>query len=220
MLLLPLLLAASGLPEAPDNEAQRTLPRTSAILLNSPAQPGEDTIKRPVPRITQVQVYLDSTGKPERCAVLVSSGTSQFDVGNCQRAMQGKFVPATNDGMPVSSIWAGWFNWQIEDPTPSPPSNPADASVPARRGGQFQTANDYPSKALRERRQGVTTFRVVIGTNGLVMACQVMASSGHADLDDAACRNIITRARFKPARDPSRTPIVGSYQSRVAWKIP
>ncbi len=106
-------------------------------------------------------------------------------------------------------------------PAPPPPPPPQRAN-PEPRGnpGNWANANDYPSRALREEREGTTSFRVVVNASGRVDSCQITGSSGHSDLDAATCKNIQRRARFRPSLDARGNPTTGSWSSRVRWQIP
>jgi len=100
-------------------------------------------------------------------------------------------------------------------PAPPPPPPPKPAS-PRNDPGSWATPNDYPSRALREDRAGTATFRVTIDENGRVATCEITQSSGHADLDEATCKNVSRRARFrKPSDGYGRV-----YTNRVRWQIP
>ncbi len=108
-------------------------------------------------------------------------------------------------------------------PPPAAPPAPRftpKAAVPKGNPGSWATTNDYPSRALREEREGTTGFRVTVGPDGKVTDCSVTSSSGHSDLDEAACANIRRRARFAPAVDGNGNPTTGSYSNRVRWVIP
>lgn len=106
-------------------------------------------------------------------------------------------------------------------PPPPPPPPPQRATPePRNRPGNWANANDYPSRALREEREGTTRFRVTVNAKGRVADCQITGSSGHPDLDAAACKNIKRRARFRPALDSAGTPVTGSYSNAVRWQIP
>ncbi|RJG51825.1 TonB family protein [Sphingobium terrigena] len=70
---------------------------------------------------------------------------------------------------------------------------------------------DYPSAAQRERRQGVTGYKLEVNADGQATSCIVTSSSGHPDLDEAACRLIPRRARFSTG---------GLYESKVTWRLP
>lgn len=123
----------------------------------------------------------------------------------------------------------------VAPPIPAPPAPvalpPAPAAPPAPRftpksaspkgnPGNWATANDYPSRALREEREGTTGFRVTVGPDGKVTDCQITRSSGSPDLDEASCANIRRRARFTPATDGEGNPTTGSYSNSVRWQIP
>lgn len=103
----------------------------------------------------------------------------------------------------------------LAPPAPPPPPPPKPAT-PRNNPGSWATPNDYPSRALREEREGTTGFRVTIDDKGRVATCTITSSSGHADLDEATCKFVSRRARF---RKPSEG--YGSvYSNRVRWVIP
>lgn len=105
-------------------------------------------------------------------------------------------------------------------PPPPPPKFTPKSAQPKGNPGNWATTNDYPTRALREEREGVTGFRVSVGTDGRATGCDVTSSSGSADLDQATCSNVMRRARFTPATDGEGNPTTGSYSSRVRWVIP
>ncbi|MBV1689831.1 energy transducer TonB [Novosphingobium sp. G106] len=103
---------------------------------------------------------------------------------------------------------------------PPPPRFTPKGAQPKGNPGNWATTNDYPSRALREEREGTTSFRVTVGPDGRVTDCSITSSSGHADLDAATCDNVRRRARFTPATDGEGNPTSGSYSNRVRWVIP
>jgi periplasmic protein TonB len=103
---------------------------------------------------------------------------------------------------------------------PPPPRFTPKAASPKGNPGNWATTNDYPTRALREEREGTTGFRVSVGPDGRVTSCSVTSSSGSPDLDEATCSNVTRRARFTPAMDGEGNPTTGSYSSRVRWVIP
>jgi protein TonB len=112
----------------------------------------------------------------------------------------------------------------LPQPVPSfAPTTPAFTPQPARpsndRAG-WATTSDYPSRDLREGNQGVTGFKLIVGTTGRVESCLITRSSGFTGLDEAACANVSRRARFKPAIGADGQPTGGEYASSVRWVIP
>jgi len=103
---------------------------------------------------------------------------------------------------------------------PPPPPPPPKPPVPRGNPGSWAGPDDYPSRALREEREGTTRFTVTVDTSGRVSNCQVTRSSGHADLDEATCSNISRRARFKPAVDSHGNEVVSTWSSAVRWQMP
>jgi periplasmic protein TonB len=103
---------------------------------------------------------------------------------------------------------------------PPPPSFTPKSATPKGNPGSWATTNDYPSRALREERAGVTGFRVTVGPDGRASNCTITSSSGSPDLDEATCANVTRRARFNPAMDGEGKPTTGSYSGRIRWVIP
>jgi TonB family protein len=80
-------------------------------------------------------------------------------------------------------------------------------------------AVDYPSRALRESRQGTVFFTVVVGPEGKPKSCTVTTSSGHADLDYAACQRAMRAGRFASAVTDSENQVDRSFSSKAEFKI-
>ena len=101
-----------------------------------------------------------------------------------------------------------------------PPRVQPKQATPKGNPANWATTNDYPTRALREEREGTTGFRVTVGADGRVTICSITSSSGSPDLDEATCSNVTRRARFNPATDGEGNPTTGQYSSRVRWVIP
>jgi TonB family protein len=91
---------------------------------------------------------------------------------------------------------------------------------PKNSASSWITVEDYPGQALRDQREGVVAFRLLVDTEGRVKLCTVTQSSGSTDLDVATCDNITKRARFTPGQDDAGKALEGEYSSRVSWKLP
>ena len=108
----------------------------------------------------------------------------------------------------------------IPSPAPPPPPRAVEKAKPRGNPGNWVTSDDYPSRALREERSGVTGFRLNIDANGRVSNCTITKSSGHSDLDSEACRLLSRRARFRPAVGADGQKMTDSFSSRIVWRIP
>lgn len=100
-----------------------------------------------------------------------------------------------------------------------PTDNPASAR-PITDAGTWVTPSDYPALAMREQREGVTGFLLTIGPDGVPEKCEIVFSSGHADLDATTCQLLSKRARFTPATDAKGKAVTGRYTNRIRWQIP
>jgi protein TonB len=105
------------------------------------------------------------------------------------------------------------------DPPVRPTFTPRKAR-PSDNPAQWITTEDYPARALRAEAEGIAAYRLIVGTNGRVSACEVTRSTGNGQLDDATCDFIARRARFEAATDQAGAKVVGAYTGTVKWEIP
>ena len=93
----------------------------------------------------------------------------------------------------------------IRAPVATTPAPPVAAPAPpvATAGETRRLAYDgelharYPAAALRAREQGTVLLRVLVDAQGRVDRVEIARSSGHPKLD-AAARDAVSKARFKP----------------------
>ncbi|MEZ5734701.1 MAG: energy transducer TonB [Novosphingobium sp.] len=104
-------------------------------------------------------------------------------------------------------------------PPPGPRFTPRAAN-PSNGPVGWVSTNDYPSRDLREGNQGLVRYSLTIGADGKVEACTVTQSSGFRGLDEATCKHVSRRARFRPATDGNGEKVTGSYAGSVRWVIP
>ncbi len=109
---------------------------------------------------------------------------------------------------------------QAPPSAPPPPPKPVKALTPKGNPANWVTNNDYPTRALRENRSGVTGFRLSVGADGRATGCDITSSSGSPDLDSTACSLLMRRAKFQPGQDSNGNPTGGVYSSRFRWVIP
>jgi len=99
-------------------------------------------------------------------------------------------------------------------------ANETTNARPANNPGTWIGSSDYPHEEIWNRIEGTTSFRLAIGTDGLVQSCMVTGSSGSSLLDETTCLKVRQRARFHPALNRNGKPIAGSWSSRVRWQMP
>ena len=104
-------------------------------------------------------------------------------------------------------------------PTVTPTFTPSRVR-PRNNPGSWLSPDDYPRRPLVDGIEGSAAYRLIVGTNGKVSACEVTRSTGNAQLDAATCKHIASRARFEPATDETGAKVVGSYTGNVKWEIP
>jgi TonB family protein len=96
----------------------------------------------------------------------------------------------------------------------------SDLSRPlALRSGSI-SSDDYPPLALRAEMQGVTRTLITIGTDGRVLDCRILKSSGFALLDRHSCALVTARFVFDPALDSKGHAMEVQAVQPVAWVMP
>ena len=105
-------------------------------------------------------------------------------------------------------------------PAPPPPPHVNQSASAKGNPADWITNDDYPDSALRGNEEGTSSISWTIGTSGRVENCHVTHSSGHSDLDEAACRAITRRGRYTPAKDQDGNPIAQTQSRNVVWCIP
>lgn len=106
-----------------------------------------------------------------------------------------------------------------EIPQPKPLYTPKAAAP--RNGPQGWISNDdYPTRDIRRGNEGVVGYRLVIGSDGKVDSCDIVASSGHAGLDQTTCTLLQKRAKFNPATNGEGARTTGTFAGKVNWQIP
>ena len=116
-------------------------------------------------------------------------------------------LPATATATPIASM-----------PMPAVTAvvDIAPAATPAGRGETRTLAYDgpldlrYPAASARQREQGTVLLNVLVDVDGRVQRIEIVRSSGHRRLDEAA-RAAVQRARF--------VPVLIDGQAQAAWGL-
>lgn len=81
------------------------------------------------------------------------------------------------------------------------------------------TPDDYPALAVRQGISGDVVIRVAVEADGRVSRCDVVVSSGSAELDGTTCRVTRQRARLDPAIGADGAPTAADMVTTVRWWV-
>ncbi|HUD29869.1 MAG TPA: energy transducer TonB [Novosphingobium sp.] len=79
---------------------------------------------------------------------------------------------------------------------------------------------DYPSGQAARGQQARVNFRLLVGSDGKPTDCKVLRSYNEPAFDAAACRSLMSFARFEPALDRTGKPVASYYNGTIIWTIP
>lgn len=92
------------------------------------------------------------------------------------------------------------------------------ATQPRQIGGRLKFS-DLPHDVLEPGKWAEVGVRYVVEANGRVRECAIDASSGVPELDAVACRLIVRRFRFRPARDAAGRPVRATITETHGWFV-
>ncbi|WP_411292003.1 energy transducer TonB [Sphingorhabdus sp.] len=177
-------------------------------------------LQREMEGTTGFRVTVSPDGRVTDCTIVSSSGSAELDAATCTNvSRRARFEPALDpQGNPTIGNYANRIRWQIPNTTPviSFPRGPAMLNGSWMR----LSREDYPSKALTEKRQGRAKIELSISSGGVVSGCKILETSMHPDLDNEACKIASSRAAFTPALDIQGLPTNGRVQTEVNWRLP
>ena len=138
--------------------------------------------------LTQADIFVDKSGRPKACYVVVSSGAPAIDGQTCAAAMhRGKFNVAKDAaGEPIAGIYRFAVAWTLHGKKPD--TYPADVTL-------------YVAKLPGNQKSISMTLRYIVDVKGYIEKCAPLVSSGFPAFDVAACQAMSARYVFAPARD-------------------
>ncbi|HEX9931655.1 MAG TPA: hypothetical protein VGB08_02300, partial [Allosphingosinicella sp.] len=86
------------------------------------------------------------------------------------------------------------------EPGASPPRPIGDAR-------EWLTARDLGMTQVTASTEVAAVFRLVLGADGRASDCTLLESGGNLAVQAGACRTLVQRARYEPARDPRGNPV-------------
>ena len=107
------------------------------------------------------------------------------------------------------------FNVGIIGPDPSRFKRRASANL-----AKLFSSDDYPAYAMVKGQTGRVGFALLVGEDGRVADCTIVATSGVPSLDSQACALLKVRAKFEPALGVDGKPAKDSLVGAIVWRIP
>lgn len=90
--------------------------------------------------------------------------------------------------------------------------------TPTSSPGDWVTAADYPTPAVRARVSGLVEFRLDVDEEGKATACHIQKTVRTIGFDDAVCAALMKRASFKPALDADGKPMRSYWRNTVYFE--
>jgi protein TonB len=159
---------------------------------------------RPVPVVTPPPIVpMPVLPPPAITAAPVAAQGTQSSAGATPTTGPGTGAGGQGDGLGSGdsgngpgdgSTWSEWKSGRIRD-------------------------RDYPAAAFQAGIQGVLRTRYTIGTNGRVIRCEILETSGSPLLDETTCRLVMERYRYRPARNAAGKPVVDVVIQRHHWEL-
>jgi len=112
----------------------------------------------------------------------------------------------------------------VAPPAPPMAPPPPHKTVSAQSAkGDLRTLfgpDDYPASAQAAGAEGTAQAQITIGTDGRVVGCNIIRSSGNGALDSATCNIIRRRAKYVPARDNEGNPTTDTLTTPpITWRL-
>ena len=112
----------------------------------------------------------------------------------------------------------------VAPPAPPMAPPPPHKTVSAQSAkGDLRTLfgpDDYPASAQAAGAEGTAQAQITIGTDGRVVGCNIIRSSGNSALDSATCNIIRRRAKYVPARDNEGNPTTDTLTTPpITWRL-
>jgi len=86
-------------------------------------------------------------------------------------------------------------------------------------GNGWLYASDYPPDMLTAGKESVVSVRLLIDATGKITSCTPLSHFTEQEFNQISCRNIIARARFKPAELADGTKVPSYMTRRIVFQI-
>jgi len=145
------------------------------------------------------------------CSIVRSTVSRELADRSCRLLIErARFAPERDRAGQTRPSWHNaYFNWRG-------PGGDFGGAISVNEVTWFRSS-DYPRGGYDRRVEGRLAMTYDVTEAGRLENCQIVASSGFADLDQAACHAYSERGRFLPARNSSGEPI--RTHGRTNWRF-
>jgi TonB family protein len=137
---------------------------------------------------TTLRFTINADGSVSNPVVVKSSGSPRLDEAAIEGVKTWRYVPAMQNGKPVSVPWVATVSWRLQD-TPEEFEAEGFAMLQA-------SAGDVPSDTAQPSGEHMTLLSLQLSNAGKILSVHVVRSSGDPKLDTAAVK--LARTRVKP----------------------
>jgi TonB family protein len=187
--------------------------------------------------VSGIVLAVNKIGRVIGCSISQTSGFRELDEAACKSVVvNARFHPALDRrGNPANGSYSTSIRWQI----------PGERSYNSREPRVFPERTfshivpprilsyemlgigigDYPSDALADGEQGSVTVRAIVGADGKVVYCRIIASttksaSPDGPLEKRSCEIVRKKWSFLPAEDGKGQKQASAPEFKFVWAIP
>lgn len=160
--------------------------------------------------VCKVRLEIDAQGHVVNPRLVLSTGFARLDESCLQSVANGRMIPATEDGRPVSSELILPITWLLAG---------HDSTAKLANPAAFEVgASYYPAASLEMKQEGDCIIHFLVSVTGEAEQISILQSTGFSTLD-YACVMAVKHARFIPAHKNGQvnTELINL---KLSWKLP
>jgi len=105
-------------------------------------------------------------------------------------------------------------------PTYAMPAQPANGRAPWLINlDELFNPDAYPFWARNLEVEGKVRVKVEVDVAGRPIACEILESSGSAEIDGGTCALLVEKGRFAPATDRKGKRVAGNFVRAIRWQL-
>jgi TonB family protein len=159
-----------------------------------------------------VRLLVNVDGYIRATQLLSSTGFERLNAACLSSFTDGRMIPATKEGKPVTSWYNLRVNWRLN-------SNGISTTPQIHDDHELKTGlENYPPLSRKLHQEGDCVVHVTVESDGTPSNVNVTKSTGYAPLDQA-CLSAIQQAQFTPARQEGKT-FAASTDINITWRLP